>query len=200
MTKIAYCFDLDGTLTSSEILPCIAAELGISEEMATLTKITMDGLITFQESLRLRVAILSRVSLETIHNILKDVKLNNDLKCFIQSRVENCFIITGNLNIWIYPLIDILGCEFYSSDAKIDGDRIVLNKILNKGDAIKSIRESGFEKIISIGDGANDVPMFKNSDISIAFGGVHSPTNSAIAASDFVVHSSKELCRLLKML
>ena len=31
--KTAYCFDLDGTVSTLEILPCIAADLGIADEL-----------------------------------------------------------------------------------------------------------------------------------------------------------------------
>ena len=46
MKKI-FCFDLDGTITTQEILPLIAAELDLYEEISTLTQATINGLIPF---------------------------------------------------------------------------------------------------------------------------------------------------------
>ena len=200
MSRTAYCFDLDGTLTSTEILPCIAAEIGISEEMATLTRITMEGLITFEESIRLRVAIVGRVPIKTVHSIVNEIELNPQMVEFIQQHINQSFIVTGNLDIWINPIINRLGCRRYTSLASIKNGIATLQLILNKANAIKDIRDQGFDRVISIGDGSNDIPMFKASDIAIAFGGIHSPTNGAINNSNFVVHDGATLCNLLSTL
>lgn len=200
MTRTAYCFDLDGTLTSVEILPCIAAELGISEEIATLTRITMEGLLTFEESLRLRVAILGQVPLRTVHAIVNDIQLDPRITAFIKSRPDQCFIVTGNLDIWVSQVIERIGCGGFTSLATARTGVISLRHILDKGDAVRSIRNRGFERVIAIGDGSNDVPMFNAADTAIAFGGIHSPTPAAIAESNFVIHDGDTLCKLLKTL
>ncbi|HEV7269661.1 HAD family phosphatase [Pseudoxanthomonas sp.] len=200
MSRTAYCFDLDGTLTSAEILPCIAAELGISEEIATLTRITMEGLLTFEESLRLRVAILGQVPLQAVHAIVNDIRLDPQLTTFIQSRPDQCFIVTGNLDIWVKQLIDRIGCDGYTSLATAKNGMISLRHILDKGEAVKSVRNRGFERVIAIGDGSNDVPMFRAADTAIAFGGIHSPMPAAVAESNFVVHDGDALCKLLNTL
>lgn len=198
--RTAYCFDLDGTLTATEILPCIAAELGISEEIATLTRITMEGALTFEESLRLRVAILGQVPVQAVHAIINDIELNAAPVEFIRGRVDQCFIVTGNLDIWVNQTIERIGCGQYTSSAVSKNGGLVIRHILDKGDAVKQIRSLGFDRVIAIGDGSNDVPMFKASDVAIAFGGTHSPTAAAIAESDFVIHDEQVLCNLLNTL
>ena len=54
-----FCFDFDGTVSSAEALPRLAKEADIEEEMATLTEITMKGILPFAQSFRLRVKLLS---------------------------------------------------------------------------------------------------------------------------------------------
>src|SRR5690606_3004428 len=179
MIRTAYCFDLDGTLTSTEILPCIAAELGISEEIATLTRITMDGLLTFEESLRLRVAILGQVPVHTVRSIIDDIALDETLVDFIQSKPDQCFVVAGHVDLWVMHVIERIGCTGHTSRAVLKGGLINLHRVLNKGTAVREIRDNGFDQVIAIGDGSNDIPMFRAADIAVAFGGTHSPTAAA---------------------
>jgi len=196
----AFCFDLDGTLTTTEILPCIAAELGVSEELATLTRVTMEGLITFEESLRLRCAILGQVPCERVHAIVDEIPLDARLLAFVNEHREHCFIVTGNLDIWVAPLIERIGCRAFSSSARAEPGRVVLNEILDKGRAVAEIRAMGYSRIIATGDGSNDIPMLRAADAAIAYGGVHSPTAAAIGAANYVIHDGNTLCNLLSAL
>ena len=111
--KTAFCFDLDGTISSLEILPCIAAELGIADEIATLTRLTMDGHIPFTDSLRLRTLILGQIPLDRVHAIIDAIQLDCDLLSFLDDYRSDCFIVTGNLDLWVAPLLQRLGCGWH---------------------------------------------------------------------------------------
>lgn len=198
--RTAYCFDLDGTLTTTEILPCIASEIGVSDEIATLTRATMDGHIAFEPSFRLRCLILGQVPAEKVRAIIEDVPLEESVLDFIRTHQKDCFLVTGNLDVWIEPLVQKCGCSVFSSEGFFEQGRLKLGRILNKGDAVAQLRAQGYDRIVAVGDGANDVPMLESADVSIAFGGVHSPASAAIAVSDYVIHEGAVLCRTLTAL
>jgi phosphoserine phosphatase len=197
----AYCFDLDGTITTLEILPCIAAELGIAGEIATLTRLTMDGHIPFTDSLRLRALILGQVPVQRVHEIIAAVPLEPSLLEFMSEYRSQCFIVTGNVDAWVGPLLQRLGCRWFCSEATEDNGRLALKRILDKGDAVRRLRvENEFQRFVAVGDGANDVSMLEAADIAIAYGGVHPPTPATIAAADLVINDPDTLCTLLKAL
>lgn len=199
--RTAYCFDVDGTVTTAEILPCIGADLGLADEIATLTRATMDGHIPFEASFRLRCAILGQVPAERVRRIVSTIPLNEDIVAFTNERPGECFLVTGNLDIWIEPVVKRCGCGLYCSTAVEQDGKLQIRRILNKKDAVHDLRSSGrFDRVVSIGDGANDIGMLEASDVAVAFGGVHAPATEAIRASSYVVNCGEALCRLLRAL
>ncbi|MEA0554062.1 HAD family phosphatase [Lysinibacillus irui] len=201
INNTAYCFDLDGTITKEEILPLISKEIGLYEEISALTEATIKGIIPFEKSFLLRCRLLMDIPVSKVRKIVTETFLHNEIVDFIQKNKENCFVITGNLDIWISQLVEErLGCSVYSSRAEEHDDTLCkVVKILHKEQAISQIKEK-YNRIVAIGDGMGDVSMFQSADIGIAFGGVHAPIESLLEVSNYVVYEEKALCRLLNTL
>lgn len=197
----AYCFDLDGTVTRREVLPIIAAEVGLAEEIGLLTEMTIRGQIPFEMSFRLRCRLLAEIPVATVARIVAAVPVDNFIVRFIQSRPEECFIVTGNLDVWVAQLVASFGCGLYSSRASIraDGKLGPLTSVLRKSAALHDLR-SRFHRLVSIGEGYNDLPMFEEADVGVAYGGVHPPAREVIDIADYAVIGSQPLCRLLNTL
>ena len=193
MRKI-YAFDLDGTVTKVETLPLLAAELNLSKEITRLTELTLSGRIPFEISFRMRYGILNRIPLDRIVEIMATVPLESSIEKFIGDNRNDCVLVTGNLDRWIEPIADRLGCKIYSST--LDGGRL---RILDKGAVVRRLK-SRSARVISIGESFNDVSMLEAADVSIAYGGVHRPIAAAVSVADFVVFDGDTLCRLLKIL
>lgn len=199
--RTAFCFDMDGTITKAELLPCIASEIGIADEISTLTKATMNGHIEFEPSFRLRCLLLGQINPEVIQKVVANVPLDEQVLAFINDRREDCFILTGNLDIWIRPILDRCGCKAFSSQGEYINGSLQLKSILNKGRAVRQIRsELGYERVVAVGDGANDAAMLDLADVGIAYGGVHSPAQASIHAAIYVVNDGGALCSLLRTL
>lgn len=198
--KSFFAFDLDGTVTLEETLPLLAKELKLSAEMALLTSLTMEGKIDFANSFKLRYYVLRNIPIKRIQEIMSTVRLDPSIEEFIKKNSDSCAIITGNLDIWIKPIVERLGCTSYTSVSGVGDDGLPeLKSILDKGAAIRELRKKT-SKLVAIGEGFNDVPMFEEADVAVAYGGVHKPVDTLIDISDYVVMEGEALCRLLKML
>lgn len=199
--RTAFCFDLDNTITRREILPALAHELDLSEDMALLTRLTMDGAVPFEASFRLRCEILKQIPLERARSIVAEVPVEAAIVGFISARPQDCFVITGNLDVWVEGLVGGFGCRFFSSrGACADGHLLRVQQIVDKAAALREVRALGYDRVVAVGDGMNDAAMLETADVSIAYGAVRPPAAPAIAQSDYVVYSDEALCRLLRTL
>ncbi|MGN0940417.1 MAG: HAD-IB family phosphatase [Selenomonadaceae bacterium] len=193
-----FAFDLDGTITLDETLPLMARELGLEAEMTRLTDATLSGEIDFRESFRMRYDMLSAIPVRRIQEIMRRVRLDEKISSFIRRNKTRCVVVTGNLDAWVEPIRKKLSCRFYTStSAHDDTGRLVLLDVLDKSRAIREIKEKTGEKIVAVGESFNDIPMFEEADIAIAYGGVHPPVAEAERLADYTVSSGDELCRLL---
>ena len=196
--KRIFAFDLDGTITTQETLPILARELDLSDEMEQLTRLTLEGKIDFEASFRMRYHLLREIPLQKIRQIMAEVSLDERIAGFIRKHAEECAIVTGNLDVWVQPLIEKLGCMTYSSISRLDanGD-LQLETVLDKAEIIRRMKMQGHD-VIAIGDSVNDIPMFQEADVAIAYGGVHPLVNRVAAISDYVVENGEALCHLLE--
>lgn len=198
MKRIAFCFDFDGTVTKQELLPLISKEIKLYEEIQLLTELTLNGHIPFTSSFKLRVKLLSSIPISTVSKIASKVIIDPSIQNFIQENKDNCYIVTGNLNVWIHEVItEYLKCKYYSSIASSSNDYIQnLDLILDKSDAVAKIKQD-YDIVVTIGDSMNDCSMFEIADIGVAYGGVHNPVDTLIELSDYVVYDSQSLVNLL---
>ena len=200
MSNIAFCFDLDSTLTKEEILPVLARKIGLTEEINALTIATLQGVIPFEGSFRLRCKLLKDIPISMINQCTKDILLFEKIVSFIKKNSNNCFIITGNLDIWLKDLLSRIPCKFFSTTANYIGDQLInVQNIINKADIVKKIKKD-YSKVITIGDGMGDVSMFRTADIKVAYAAVHKPPLALLNLSNYVSFSEDSLCNLLNTL
>ncbi len=190
-----FLFDLDGTVTSAETLPIIANHFECKEEIAELTKRTIQGNIPFIESFIRRVNILGKYSVCETSDLLAQVPLYPEVKKFIDAHRADCIIVTGNLTCWCEGLFKKIGCQCYGSEAECEDDKVIkLKSILRKEQIVDQYKALG-ETVVFIGDGNNDLEAMRHANISIAVGLTHNPAQSLMAITDYVIFNEHALCR-----
>jgi HAD superfamily phosphoserine phosphatase-like hydrolase len=190
--------DLDGTLTRTELLPAIARQVGIEEEMTRLTAATMAGEIPFDVSFRERVAMLAEVPLEAVQEAILAAPVFEELLALLLEHPERVLVVTGNLDVWVQPFLDRHGLAGMSSRAELTDGRVTgVAQILSKDDALG--RFPGRRRI-AVGDGANDAAMIRGAEIGIAWCGVHAAAEPVIEVADYAFAREETLCRFLRRL
>ncbi len=200
MSNRVFLFDLDATLTKVEILPMLAERVGLLDEMRELTEKTMRGELPFKSSFLSRVEMLKTIPVSTVAEIVEMTPLNEDLVAFVQENKENCYIVTGNLDVWIKKLVRRIGLPMahcFCSTASVQDDRLVsVNSVIDKSLVVKQF----IMPVVAIGDGSNDAEMARLADVGIGFGGVRPVAYSLMSNATHVIYDEKKLCAFLRVL
>ena len=118
---------------------------------------------------------------------------------FIRDNRDRCYVLTGNLDVWISGLMSKLGLteHVYCSKANVVDDRI--QQVISVVD--KELMAKQFvQPLVVIGDGDNDSGMAKYADISIGFGGVRNIAPSLLRSIDYAFYDDKRCADFLKTL
>ncbi len=199
MSRFVFLFDLDSTLTKQEILPTISKELGIYEKMSQLTESTMRGEIPFKQSFLQRVELLKEVPVSEVNRMIGNIRLNELLVEFIKKNKERCYVVTGNLDVWIKDLMKKIGIEdnLFSSKALVKDDYIQdIFSIVDKNAVISQM----VLPFVAVGDGNNDAEMIEEAEIGIGYGGVREIAPSVLACASHAIYDEKKLVEFLERL
>lgn len=196
MSDYIFLFDMDSTITRKEVLPEISRKINKLPEMRALTEATMRGEIPFKTSFLKRVRILSDISVKEVNEIVSDIPLNPMIADFIKQNNERCYVVTGNLDVWISGLMRKLNMEnhTYCSKADVVDDRI--SKVVSVIDKELMVRQF-VQPIVSIGDGDNDSGMAMRADIALGFGGVRNIAPSLLRNIDYAFYQDDKCAEFL---
>lgn len=199
MSRYIFLFDLDSTVTREEILPTISKELGVYEMMSSLTESTMHGELPFKQSFLRRVSLLRDIPVSKVRELVRRIKLNEQIVDFIKTNRERCYIVTGNLDVWIEDLIKELDMEknLFCSRAMVKNDYIQdVFSVIDKNAVVGQL----LLPFVAVGDGNNDAEMIEAAEIGIGFGKVREIAPSVLTCASHVVYDENKLVDFLERL
>jgi phosphoserine phosphatase len=175
--------DMDSTLISIECIDEIADFAGRKAEVAAVTAAAMRGEIDWPESLRRRVAALAGLDARCLESVYADrLRLNRGAERLIAAARRGSvktLLVSGGFTYFTDRVRERLGIDYaYSNvlvveDGKLAGrvTRPLVDAQGKAGHVARLKRELGIarERVLAIGDGANDLAMLAEAGTSIAY-------------------------------
>ncbi|WP_423792043.1 phosphoserine phosphatase SerB [Methanocaldococcus indicus] len=169
--------DFDSTLVNNETIDELAKEANKEKEIKEITKLAMNGKIDYRDSLIKRVELIKGLDLEKVNRAISRITLTKGAEDAIKELKKRGYIVavvSGGFDIAIKKFKDlgidyIIANELILKDNKVVG---VKEKVIDKGKIIdKLMKKEKIDKdnIVVVGDGANDLSMFKKAGLRIAF-------------------------------
>lgn len=189
--------DMDSTIVTSETLDDLAAHVGLKDEIAAITAKAMNGELDFREALRERVGKLQGLSIDALESAYQEVALSAGAETLVRTMRENgahCVLISGGFKYFTSRIAarcgfhEDLSNDFVIDDGKLSGDvtEPILDRDVKLQTLIARAAEHGLSlaQMLSVGDGANDLPMLKAAGLGVAYRGKPSVRAEAPARLD----------------
>ena len=174
--------DMESTIIRQEMLDEIGAEIGIGPRIAEITRRAMNGEIDFKGALRERVGLLAGVPTRLLEDLKARIELMPGaavLLATLKKHGVHTALVSGGFRTYTGFIRDRLGFdedhanELETADGKLTGRAV--EPILDKDSKLASLTRIAAEHqvplaaTLTVGDGANDLPMLKAAGLGVAF-------------------------------
>ena len=192
--------DMDSTLIAIECIDEIADHAGRKAGVAAVTASAMRGEIDWPESLRQRVKALAGLGEDVLDRVYRDrLRLNPGAELLIAAARRaglKTLLVSGGFTFFTDRVRERLGFDYaYSNALVVTGGRLagrvegpLVDAHGKAGHVARLKRELGLsrERVLAIGDGANDLLMMAEAGTSIAYHAKPVVKSKADHALDFV--------------
>ena len=175
--------DMDSTLIGIECIDEIADFAGRRKEVAQVTAAAMRGEIDWPESLRRRVAALAGLDEGVLAKVYADRLRFNPGAGKLVAAARRCglrtLLVSGGFTYFTDRVRERLGLDFAHSNVLVVEDGKIAGRVTGPlvdgpgkaGHVARLKRELGIarERVLAMGDGANDLAMLAEAGTSIAY-------------------------------
>ncbi len=180
--KKLFISDMDTTIIENETLDDLVKIAGINVNVDENTKLSMEGKIDIRTTLDVRVNHLKNKSKELINEVIKKIKFNPGsdilIKTLNKKNYLTILITAGFAPVSTYVserlgFKNVVSNEFEFDNNKFTGKYVPIiatkNAKLNFLKEICTKKTTNQKKVVTIGDGANDLGMLNYSGLGIGY-------------------------------
>lgn len=174
--------DMESTIIEQEMLDELGDYVGKKAEIAAVTARAMNGEIDFAGALLERVALLKGLSAEVLDEVWRRATLMPGARALVATMKAggaDCLLVSGGFRCFTSRVRDWLGFdEDRGNDLEI-ADGLLTGRpvppILDKNSKLQSLTEAAAARrlplsaTMTVGDGANDLPMLLAAGLGVAF-------------------------------
>jgi len=174
--------DMDSTVVTGETLDELADFAGLKQEIAAITRRSMNGEIDFAEALRRRVAMLRGLSLEAPERTWARVRPTPGARELVATMRANgavTALVSGGFTYFTERVAALAGFDAHFANRLLDdGEALtgevgepILDRDAKLGALRALAREHGLDlsQTLAVGDGANDLAMLHEAGLGVAF-------------------------------
>jgi phosphoserine phosphatase len=174
--------DMDSTIVTSETLDEIAAEAGIKERIAEITKRSMNGEIDFATALRERVAMLKGLDISALERTWRGTKISPGARVLVatmRSFGATTALVSGGFTFFTERVAAELGFDLHRANVLLDNGSSLTGEvgepILDRDTKLATLQELAEKRgvklaaTLAVGDGANDLAMLKEAGLGVAY-------------------------------
>ncbi|MDF3821792.1 phosphoserine phosphatase SerB [Leptospira sp. 96542] len=177
-----FVFDMDSTVIQEEVIDELARKHGVFDSVADVTKQAMNGGLGFEDSLKLRVANLKGLSIQSFEEVYQSLNLNPGMD-FVFENLPKLGAKIGILSGGFTPILKLFAekypVDFYKANGLevlegfftgvISGEIIGKEKKAYYFETYRNQYRIPKNHTVAIGDGANDALMLQTAGIGIGF-------------------------------
>ncbi|HSE78568.1 MAG TPA: phosphoserine phosphatase SerB [Alphaproteobacteria bacterium] len=174
--------DMESTLIENEMLDELAAKAGIGDQVAAITRRTMNGELDFEASFRERIAMLRGAPARWLDEAKARIRVVSGATTLVRTMRAHgarVAIVSGGLRTFTRHVQTLLGAdEEHGNEIEIVDGKLTgrpRGPILGRDAKLATLRRLTEQMrldasaSLAVGDGANDVPMLSAAGLGIAF-------------------------------
>ena len=174
--------DMDSTIVTSETLDELAAYAGLKDQVAEITRASMNGQIDFREALRARVAMLQGLPLTALEATWQTVRLTPGAATLVATMRHfgaTTALVSGGFTFFSQRVAALCGFHHHHANTLLDNGTHLTGQVADpivdrdtKLATMKALmRDRGLRRqaTLAVGDGANDLAMLREAGLGVAF-------------------------------
>ncbi len=174
--------DMDSTVVTGETLDELAALAGFGEQVAAITRRSMNGEADFADALRERVALLRGLDLAALERAWDRVRLTGGATTLVATmRAHNATaaLVSGGFTFFSGRVATLCGFDVHRANTLEDDGTaltgLVGEPVLDRDAKLAALQELAAARgvrlaaTLAVGDGANDLSMIAAAGMGVAF-------------------------------